>query len=619
MSGYRYRLDGTAWSSTSSLTDLTLSGIADGSHTLSIQAFDVAGNVKNVSVSFVIDTTAPVAVITVPTEDANLNTSAVTVDVSASDASSAIKGYQFRVDGQSWSALSSSNSHQFTSLAEGMHIVEVQVIDSADNVRLVSRNFTVDTQAPSISITSPTGTVYSSVTSMRVNWTGSDLNSGLQGYQYCLDNGEWSAIDSATTNMFTGLGDGVHTVYVRAADNANNFAMASVSFTVDTTAPYLAITSPNQSTATQSQSMTVSWDGGDNTSGLQGFRFRIDGGGWSSLSMTKTYNFVGLADGSHRVDVLAIDRSNNAVTVSVDFTVDSTPPSLSITSPAGGYYSPSSSVSVTWSGSDLNSGLLGFQYKIDSSDWSTTSLLNTWTFDELSDGSHTVSVRAYDNIGNTVTRTVTFSVDTSIPTVQITSPEPDLITNETALSAVWTGSDATGGIAGYYYQLDGGSWSSLTSATSHTFLGLRDGDHALVVKVIDHAGNYAVDFLNFTVIDTVPPVLTILGPSQNAFLGVSSVHVTWNATDATSGVQGFEYRIDGGAWSAITTVNELTFTPSGDGTHTVDIIATDNAGNSIMKSVIVRGRHHRPADRDHVPGQRFRFGQFHRQGHLAGV
>ncbi len=585
LTGFRCRLDDGEWSSISIFNDITLSDLEDGAHIFTVQAFDLAGLVENATVSFVIDTTAPMVTITVPSEGAFLNASTVTVNVTATDASSPIKGYQFRVDGQAWSASSLTASRQYTSLAEGMHIVEVQVFDSADNVRLVSRNFTVDTVPASISITYPTGTIYSSVTSMRVDWTGGDLNSGLQGFQFRLDDGEWSPIDNATTNLFTDMADGVHMVYVRSLDNSNNIAVASVSFTVDTTAPYLSISTPAEGTMTLLQSMTVTWDGGDNTSGLQGFRFRIDNGGWSALGMTKTYNFVGLSDGSHKVDVLGIDRSGNTATISVNFIVDSTAPSLSITSPSGGYYSPSSTVNVTWAGSDPTSGLLGFQFKIDSESYPATSLVYSHVFEGLADGSHTVSVKAYDNIGNTVTRTVTFYVDTSVPTVQITSPEPDLITNETALTVVWEGSDATGGIAGYYYKLDSGAWSSITGSTSHTFLGLRDGDHSFVVKVIDHANNLAIDTLNFTVVDTVPPVLTILSPAQNAFLGNALVHVVWNATDLTSGVQGYLYSIDGGDWSDMTVDTELTFTSTWDGTHTVEIVAYDNANNSITKSV----------------------------------
>ena len=169
LTGFRCRLDDGEWSSISIFNDITLSDLEDGAHIFTVQAFDLAGLVKNATVSFVIDTTAPMVTITVPTEGAFLNASTVTVNVTATDASSPIKGYQFRVDGQAWSASSLTASRQYTSLAEGMHIVEVQVFDSADNVRLVSRNFTVDTVPASISITYPTGTIYSSVTSMRVD------------------------------------------------------------------------------------------------------------------------------------------------------------------------------------------------------------------------------------------------------------------------------------------------------------------------------------------------------------------------------------------------------------------------------------------------------------------
>ena len=51
--------------------------------------------------------------------------------------------------------------------------------------------------------------------------------------------------------------------------------------------------------------------------------------------------------------------------------------------------------------------------------------------------------------------------------------------------------------------------------------------------------------------------------------------VAISSSDATSGLASTEFRLDGGAWTAY----GAPFVVTGDGSHTVDFRATDNAGN----------------------------------------
>ena len=67
---------------------------------------------------------------------------------------------------------------------------------------------------------------------------------------------------------------------------------------------------------------------------------------------------------------------------------------------------------------------------------------------------------------------------------------------------------------------------------------------------VDRSTNYAVVTVNFTV-DTVAPVLTILSPANGFNANSSSVVVNWTSTDATSGIAGYQYRIDGQSWSPV--------------------------------------------------------------------
>jgi hypothetical protein len=121
-------------------------------------------------------------------------------------------------------------------LSEGSHTLYVQERNAAGNWSS-SGTFTilVDTTAPTVSIgnapTDPTGS-----TEATVSFSGDDgTGSGIAGYECQLDGGAWEACSSPVS--YTGLGDGEHTVTVRATDNAGNSSSASHIWTVDSTAP----------------------------------------------------------------------------------------------------------------------------------------------------------------------------------------------------------------------------------------------------------------------------------------------------------------------------------------------------------------------------------------------
>jgi len=88
-------------------------------------------------------------------------------------------------------------------------------------------------------------------------------------------------------------------------------------------------------------------------------------------------------------------------------------------------------------------------------------------------------------------------------------------------------------------------------------------------------------------IDSTAPSSSVALAGTQAADGsyISSVDVTLTSTDATSGIQSSEYRVDGGAWRSYASV----FPVSGNGTHTLEYHATDVASNvETAKSSVVR-------------------------------
>ena len=91
-------------------------------------------------------------------------------------------------------------------------------------------------------------------------------------------------------------------------------------------------------------------------------------------SWTVSHAFSGLITGSHRVDIQAYDNVNNVATRSVNFTVDVTMPTLTITAPTASQNLNVTSVLASWTGGDVGTGLQGFRYHADAGAWSNISM-----------------------------------------------------------------------------------------------------------------------------------------------------------------------------------------------------------------------------------------------------
>ena len=98
----------------------------------------------------------------------------------------------------------------------------------------------------------------------------------------------------------------------------------------------------------------------------------------------------------------------------VAFSVDITPPLLTIWSPSIDYTVRSSSPEATWSGSDDIAGIDHYEAQIDQGSWINLGLNTSYTFRDLPDGNHTLSVKAVDRVGLTKEESTSFIINTSL-------------------------------------------------------------------------------------------------------------------------------------------------------------------------------------------------------------
>ena len=300
------------------------------------------------------------------------------------------------------------------------------------------------------------------------------------------------------------LSDGPHTFLVRAIDAAGNVsAPASRSFTVDTQAPDVTISSgPGDGSTSSHPSPSFAFDSNEAS---VSFACRLDGEGFGGCASPFTAS--GLADGPHTFQVRATDRAGNqGSTISRTWTVDATGPGVWINDdPTPGSVTKDPTPSFGFSSPDSDAG---FRCRIDGGSWAGCS--SPYTASSLSDGGHTFTVQAMDAAQNTDLASREFAVDTSAPEVTIEG-ESKLKTTKWRASASFA--LGTSERAGLRCRIDSNGFRPCLR--HYRTPKLRRGTHMLKVEATDGAGNVGADHKRFEITrkQNVPPAQPT-GPSS---------------------------------------------------------------------------------------------------------
>src|SRR5205807_1076174 len=111
----------------------------------------------------------------------------------------------------------------------------------------------------------------------------------------------------------------------------------------------------------------------------------------------------------------------------------------------------------------------------------------------VANGPHTETLKATDVAGNFSTTSVAFTLDTQAPSITITSPVNNAITNQASVTGLVT--DALSGVASLQVSLDGGAFAAVAPGGGGSFTvslaGVSDGHHSETFKATDQAGNVA--------------------------------------------------------------------------------------------------------------------------------
>jgi hypothetical protein len=350
----------------------------------------------------------------------------------------------------------------YTGLAPGQHNFVVQATDSAGNIGQASYTWTIDTTAPTTSITGKPSNP-SNVESPSFQFTANEAAT----FQCKLDGSSFASCTSP--GGYTALGDGAHTFRVKATDTAGNAGPETTyTWTIDTIVPTASITlKPPGST----NSPTFAFIASESSS----FTCRLDGGGFAPCTSPTGYSNLG--DGPHAFAVRATDSAGNtSPEAGHTWTIETRAPTAALTS-APSSLSSSSAATFAFSADEPSS----FDCALDDRGFEPCS--SPATYHGLGDGQHAFTVRARDAVGNlspAVSRA--WTIDTTAPETTLASA-PKAVT--TAVSATFTFSASEAG--SFECRLDGAPFALCGSPKSYA--GLGKGDHRFEVRAIDAAGN----------------------------------------------------------------------------------------------------------------------------------
>jgi RHS repeat-associated protein len=318
----------------------------------------------------------------------------------------------------------SGGSYSFTtSLQPGTNTLQVRARDTFGQVAYASVGVSLDTQAPAVTLTSPTAPV---TTNANVTLTGqvTDNLAGVASLQAAVDQGAYQAVSFDGQGKFTfptalpldGSADGSHTVRLRATDHVGNVSTPlAYTFTLDTTAPVVSVSGPAAGITFRTEP-TVTGQATDALSGVASLAAAVDGGAFApvaldpagSFSFTPTLPLDGSADGHHVVHFQAADRAGNVSAVTnLAFTLDTTPPVVSISSPAAGL-TFQTDPTVIGQATDALSGVASLAAAVDTGAFAPVALDGAGDFsftptlpvDGSADGPHVVHFQAADRAGN---------------------------------------------------------------------------------------------------------------------------------------------------------------------------------------------------------------------------
>ncbi|KYI69950.1 hypothetical protein AIY97_11515 [Salmonella enterica subsp. enterica serovar Typhimurium] len=655
VNGVRLSIDGgKTWfdatqSATSGVWDYTwLTNVANGPHTLMVEASDKAGNKTTQKLDFTIDTILSEPTITLDSADdsaagdniTNVKMPGFTLGNIDADVTKVVVTVAHDGKNQQIELIKNGGVWRFTPGAawtDGDYTLTVKVEDKAGNTNYSAPlTVTIDTQTSidRIELLNDTGIVGDNLTNEARPQFHITVPTDVNSVQLSLDGGiNWVNATLTSDGVWeyiwpTDLVENTYTLTVKATDVAGNTATETLNFIIDTTlsTPTITLDSADDSGTANDNKTNVKTPGfiiGGIDSDVTQVVVQVMRDGHSEeVELTQTngqWRFVpgsAWTDGDYTLTVTVKDEAGNirhsaplTVTIDTQITIDhielvndSGIPDDNLTNNVRPHFQVTVPTDVNVVRLSIDGGKTWF----NATQSATPGVWDyTWLAD-VGEGKHTLTVEATDKAGNKTTQQLDFIIDTllSEPTIVLDSTDDsgtkgDHLTNVNKPTFLLGNIDADARYVTVEVQHGGtkevltatkdatGNWSVTPTGT------WADGDYTLTVRVEDDAGNVKYSAPLTVTVDTQITIDVIELVNDNGIPGdnlTNDVRPHFRVT-VPGDVNEVRLSIDGGnTWVRATqgTAGIWDYTwPKDvtDGLHTLTVEATDKAGNKTTQTL----------------------------------
>ncbi|RFR37664.1 non-fimbrial adhesin SiiE [Salmonella enterica] len=656
VNGVRLSIDGgKTWfdatqSATPGVWDYTwLTNVANGPHTLMVEASDKAGNKTTQKLDFIIDTMLSEPTITLDSADdsaagdniTNVKMPGFTLGNIDADVTKVVVTVAHDGKNQQIELIKNGGVWRFTPGAawtDGDYTLTVKVEDKAGNTNYSAPlTVTIDTQTSidRIELLNDTGIVGDNLTNEARPQFHITVPTDVNSVQLSLDGGiNWVNATLTSDGVWeyiwpTDLVENTYTLTVKATDVAGNTATETLNFIIDTTlsTPTITLDSADDSGTANDNKTNVKTPGfiiGGIDSDVTQVVVQVMRDGHSEeVELTQTngqWRFVpgsAWTDGDYTLTVTVKDEAGNIrhsapLTVTIDTQIaidhielvnDSGIPDDNLTNEARPHFQVTVPTDVNVVRLSIDGGKTWF----NATQSATPGVWDyTWLAD-VGEGKHTLTVEATDKAGNKTTQQLDFIIDTllSEPTIVLDNTDDsgtkgDNLTNVNKPTFLLGNIDADARYVTVEVQHGGtkevltatkdatGNWSVTPTGT------WADGDYTLTVRVEDEAGDEKHSASLTVTVDTQITIDAIELVNDNGIPGdnmTNDAHPQFRVT-VPGDVNEVSLSIDGGVtWVKATqsaTPGVWNYTWPGtvpDGDYTLNVKATDNAGNTVTETL----------------------------------
>lgn len=508
------------------------------------------------------------------------------------------------VDGQLMQGSGSTINHRVSEV--GKYTITVIATDKLGNESTSKSNYyIIDNTPPKVTFSPVADDTWMNGV---VDITVTDEESGISAATYHIYQG---GSEETNVNIYNGkarvyITEHYQAITVVATDKAGNYTNAfSGYYKIDNIKPTISYTTP-KSTDWSPDSFGISFSIGDAESGLARYELNVYRNGSLYETKYKEYTTDTKTDsiyksyfyeGVYSATMTVVDKAGNVSTLTTDtYKVDSNRPTVTFNPVGDGSWKKSTTVGITVA--DTASGIKSASYTLNKNGVAGTPVTITGgvaNVQLLVNAEFTIDVTATDNAGNTVTtRSGIYKIDSIAPTISFSANANSNSWTKNTITLAYTIEDIHSAINRYEYTIIKNDVEGtpivvnksdliVTSSTSSISL-TETGQYKLKITAYDNAGNYTTSTSPLYKVDKDVPNVSFSPVGGDNWYNTSK-DISLTITDSGgSSLKAVSYIVtkDGVAGTPVNMNSGFgTVSLTGNGVYSIDVTASDYAGNTI--------------------------------------